>query len=72
MEAKLRAHIDRYRGESLTDLRIKCEERGCVVLMQGQHIRIFDFEFDRFAEENGFASAFVGGDAARRTVWLRE
>jgi hypothetical protein len=70
MESTLRAHIDRYSDASLTDLRIKCEERGCVVLMKGEMIPIFEFEFDRFAEENGFASALAGGDASRRIVWL--
>jgi hypothetical protein len=70
MEGKIRAHIKQYSDVSLTDLRIKCEERGCLVLMRGPKIPIFELDFDRFAEENGFASALPGGDASRRIVWL--
>jgi hypothetical protein len=70
MELKIRHHIERYPNIVLTDLRIKCEDRGCVVLLRGEQISIFELEFDRFAEENGFASALPYGDEAQRTVWL--
>jgi hypothetical protein len=70
MEATILAHIALFPNVALTALRIKCEEKGCIVLMQGQKIDIFQFEFDRFAETNGFASATLWGDASRRVVML--
>ena len=70
MEANILAHIERYPNVVLTDLRIKCEERGCAVLMRGRNIQVFRFELDRFAEENGFARALPYGNESQRTVWL--
>jgi hypothetical protein len=70
-EAAIRSHIAKYPQLALTDLFIHCEVRGCEILMQGQDIRIFDLEFDRFAEQNGFRHAVVGGDAGFRSVWLQ-
>jgi hypothetical protein len=72
MEAKIFAHIAMYSNVALTDVRIKCEERGCVIQMQGPKIEIYQFEFRRFAEENGFLSAELGGPDYRRIVTLRK
>ena len=70
-EAAIRSHIAHHPELALTDLFVHCEARGCEILMQGHDIRIFDLEFDRFAEQNGFRHAVVGGDAGFRTVWLQ-
>ncbi len=70
-EAGIRTHIAKYPELALTDLFVHCEARGCEILMQGQDIRIFELEFDRFAEENGFRHAVLSGDAGLRAVWLQ-
>ena len=70
METRLRNHIERYPIVGVTDLRIKCEERGCIVLMGGAGIQIFAFDFDRFAEDNGFSRVLPTGDESRRFVWF--
>jgi hypothetical protein len=38
--------------------------------MVGRAIRIFDLEFDVFAEQNGFGRAVLRGDSNARSVWL--
>ena len=70
-EAAIRTHVAKYPELALTDLFVHCEARGCEILMQGQDIRIFELEFDRFAEENGFRHAVLSGDAGFRAVWLQ-
>ena len=70
-EAAIHRHIAKYPNQAITDLFVHCETRGCEILMQGQEIWPFDFEFDRFAEGNGFRHAVLGGDAGLRTVWLQ-
>jgi hypothetical protein len=74
MEAKIFAHVAMFPNDAITDLRIKCEERGCIILMQGRNIQseqIRQFDFHRFAEENGFLRAEHGGFEERRIVTLR-
>jgi hypothetical protein len=72
MAAKLYSYILHVPNVPLTDLRIKCEARGCMVLLNAeQRIDIFGYEFDRFGEENGFASVTAGSDVgSRRLVTL--
>ena len=54
----------------LTRVLVQCRDDGCNVLIAGHGIHVFDLEFDRFAERNGFRHAIVGGDSGLRTVWL--
>jgi hypothetical protein len=70
MEARLRAHIASYPELMLTGTLIKCRADGCNVMLEGHDIHIFELELDRFAEQNGFARAALGGDSDRRFVWL--
>jgi hypothetical protein len=70
-EAAIRSHIAKYPAFSLSDLFVHCEARGCEILMRGEGLRPFELEFDRFAEDNGFRYAVLGGDEALRTVWLQ-
>ena len=70
MQAKLQAHVMRYPDVALDDLRIRCDQRACLVLMRGHGIQIFQFEFDVFAEQNGFASVQPYGDESQRMIWL--
>jgi hypothetical protein len=71
MEARIRDHIASYPAPSITGVLVKCLENGCNALMVGRDIRIFDLEFDVFAEQNGFKHAVLGGDSSRRFVWLQ-
>jgi hypothetical protein len=71
MEATIRRHIASHAELAVRDLFVHCEARGCEILMQGPDIRIFDLEFDRFAEQNGFRNAVLGGNARLRSVWLQ-
>ena len=71
MEARIRAHIASYSSIKLSGLLVKCRTNGCNVMMGGRDIPIFDFEFDVFAEQNGFTHAVVGGDERSRFVWLQ-
>jgi hypothetical protein len=70
MEARIRDHIARHPGVAGT--LIKCRNDGCNVMLEGAAIRVFDLEFDRFAEQNGFRHAVLGGHTnSRRFVWLQ-
>ena len=40
-------------------------------MLTGRDIHIFDFEFDVFAEQNGFQHAVLRGDGNMRLVWLQ-
>jgi hypothetical protein len=71
MEATILGHIATHPELALTDLFVHCDPRGCEVLMQGRDIKIFDLEFDRFAEQHGFQRTVVAGEANFRTVWLQ-
>lgn len=71
MEARIRDHIASYPAPTLTRLLIQCREDGCNVMMVGAAVPLFELEFDRFAEQNGFKHAIPGGDSNRRFVWLQ-
>lgn len=71
MEARIREHIASHPGIEITDTLTTCREEGCSVMLVGRDIRIFDLEFERFAEQNGFEHAVLGGDSDRRFVWLQ-
>lgn len=71
MEAKLLAYVTGLGEAGIEVLRIKCEARGCMLLMLGNDIDVFRFDFDAFAEANGFQSALIGGEASHRVVTLR-
>jgi hypothetical protein len=70
-EAAIHSHIAKYPDLAVTDLFVHCEARGCEILMRGEKLQVFELEFDRFAEENGFLHAVVLGDESFRTVWLQ-
>jgi hypothetical protein len=69
MEARIRDHIASH-DRALAGILVKCRDDGCNVMMVGD-VRIFDLEFDRFAEQNGFQHAVLGGDTSHRLVWLQ-
>jgi hypothetical protein len=71
MEARIRDHIAAYPELGITSVLVECVENGCNVLMVGRgNIRVFDLEFDVFAEQNGFKHAVLFGDGNRRSVRL--
>jgi hypothetical protein len=71
MEARIRAHIASHSAIALTGLLVKCRSNGCNVMMGGRDVPIFDYDFDVFAEQNGFLHAVIGGDERSRFVWLQ-
>jgi hypothetical protein len=71
MDARIREHIASYPGSAVADVLVDCSEEGCNVYLVGPDIRIFDLEFDVFAEQNGFAHAVLRGDGDLRFVWLQ-
>jgi hypothetical protein len=70
MTGRIREHVASHPELGATDVFVQCREEGCSAMLVGNDIRIFDFEFDVFAEQNGFQKAVVGGDRDRRSVWL--
>jgi len=72
METRVLSHISQYPEIALTNLQVQCDVLGCTALLEATtSIDIFLFEFDRFAEENGFASAVISGSGGQRIVHLR-
>jgi hypothetical protein len=70
MENRIRDHVASRPELGVTDVLVDCRQAGCNVMLVGRDIRIFDFDFDLFAEQNGFAHAVVRGERNRRLVWL--
>jgi hypothetical protein len=70
MERRIREYVASRPDLGVTDAVVECREQGCRALLVGRDIRIFDFDFDVFAEQNGFQRAMVGGDRNGRSVWL--
>ena len=70
MERRIRDHVDSHPALGVSDVIVDCREEGCRALLIGRDIRIFDFDFDVFAEQNGFQKAVVGGSPNARSVWL--
>jgi hypothetical protein len=71
MEARIRDHVASYSAPAIKTVLVKCIEEGCNVTLIGRDIRIFDLEFDVFAEQNGFQHAVLRGDSNMRFVWLQ-
>jgi hypothetical protein len=71
MDSRIRAHVASRPELGVTDVLVECREEGCSVMLVGRDIRIFDFQFDVFAEQNGFEHALLRGDGNRRLVWLQ-
>jgi len=71
MEGRIRDHVASYSAPGIDGMIVKCIEEGCGVTLVGREIRIFDLEFDVFAEQNGFQSAATSGDSNARYVWLK-
>ncbi len=60
VEAKILDHIALYPNVLANTVQVQCQEDACTVLIQADHpIDPFQFEFDRFAEANGFKSAVI-------------
>ena len=60
VEAKILDHIALYPDVLANSVQVQCTEDACTVLIQADHtIDPFQFEFDRFAEANGFKSAVI-------------
>lgn len=60
VEAKILDHIALYPDVLANSVQVQCLEEACTVLIQADHaIDPFRFEFDRFAEANGFKSAVI-------------
>jgi hypothetical protein len=60
VEAKILDHIALYPNVLANSVQVQCQEDACTVLIQADHaIDPFQFEFDRFAEANGFKSAVI-------------
>jgi hypothetical protein len=70
MEARIRDYVASYSSPDIETVLVKCVEQGCTVALVGRDVRIFDFEFDVFAEQNGFKHALVSGAPNSRRVWL--
>ena len=70
IESRIRDHIASRPGFGVTDVLVDCRQAGCNVMLVGRDIRIFEFDFDVFAEQNGFARAVLSGESNRRLVWL--
>jgi hypothetical protein len=71
MEARIRDYVASYSAPEIETAFVKCIEKGCNVMLVGRDIRIFDLDFDVFAEHNGFQGALVGGDSNLRVVSLQ-
>lgn len=69
-EAAIRAHVAAHAAVVLTSVDVRCEGQGCFVELTGPEVPIYDFEFDVFAEQNGFERPSLSGDEHRRMVWL--
>ena len=71
METRIRRHVASYSVPGIQTVLVECIEKGCSVSLVGYDIRIFDLEFDVFAEQNGFQRAALNGDANMRLIWLQ-
>ena len=70
MESRIRDHVASRPDLGVTDALVDCRQAGCTVMLVGRDIRVFEFDFDVFAEQNGFARAVLRGERNRRLVWL--
>jgi hypothetical protein len=70
MKTRIGDHIASHPEAHVTSFWVQCEENGCTVLLSGRDIRIFDLEFEVFAEQNGFTRAVPAGGGDVRRVWL--
>ena len=71
MESRIRDHVASRPELGVTDVLVDCREAGCNVILVGRDIRVFDFGFDVFAEQNGFTRAVLRGTSNHRLVWLK-
>jgi hypothetical protein len=71
MESRIRNHVASRPGLGVTNVLVDCREEGCNVILVGQDIPVFDFDFDVFAEQNGFERAVLRGTSNHRLVWLK-
>ena len=71
MEARIRDYVASYSEPAIRSVIVECDEPGCNVTLVGRDIRIFELDFDVFAEQNGFKHAVLRGDSDSRFVWLQ-
>ena len=71
MESRIRQYVASRPVPEITQVVVRCIEEGCNVTLVGDDIRIFDLQFDVFAEQNGFQHAVLGGDKELGLVWLQ-
>ena len=55
MESVILSYVSQHSSLALTDLRVQCEDTGCVIFMGGPSIYVEQLKFGVFAEEHGFA-----------------
>jgi hypothetical protein len=70
METRIRRYVASRSVTGIETVLVECSENGCTVALVGHDIRVFDLELDGFAEQNGFQSVALSGDAHLRLVWL--
>ncbi len=71
METRIRRHVASHSVPGIATVLVECIESGCTVALVGHDIRVFDLEFDGFAEQNGFQRVAPSGDTNMRLVWLQ-
>jgi hypothetical protein len=72
MDSRIRDHVASYPDAGVASVQVQCVEAGCSVALIGHAIRVFDLEFDVFAEQNGFDHAIAGNSIGNvRIVWLQ-
>jgi len=72
MESTILSHIGQHPGLKLTNLQVQCAEEGCLILLIGRDIPVYELDLDVFATEHGFNAALIRGDGIEdRTVFLR-
>ena len=72
MESTILSYIGQHAGLKLTSLQVQCVERGCLILLIGRDIPVYELDFETFAAEHGFNAALIRGDGIEaRTVFLR-
>jgi hypothetical protein len=50
------ASLGRDAGLKLTNLQVQCADDGCLILLIGRDIPVYELDFDEFATEKGFAA----------------
>jgi hypothetical protein len=70
-ESRIRQYVASRPALGATEVLVRCIEEGCNVTLAGEDIRIFDLQFEVFADQNGFQQAVLGGGKELRFAWLQ-